>query len=82
MPYYLTAILFYSIPVAVIVFFVISLICFLHAKKKNRNMPNTYTDAQLKVRRLSLIVSSVIAGVLVAVVLTFVCLVFMAIAFM
>ena len=82
MPYYLTVILFYSIPAAVIAFFVVSLIRYLRAKKKNRNMPGTYTDTQLKARRLCLIVSSVIAGVLVTVVLAFACLLFMAIAFM
>ena len=82
MPYYLTVILFYSIPAAVIAFFVVSLIRYLRAKKKNRNMPGTYTDTQLKARRLCLIVSSVIAGVMVTVVLAFVGLLFMAIAFM
>ena len=82
MPYYLTVILFYSIPATVIAFFVVSLICFLRAKKKNRSMPGTYTSTQLKVRRLCLTVSSVIAGVMVTVVLAFVGLLFMAIAFM
>ena len=82
MLYYMTTALFYSIPVAVIVFFVISLIRFLCAKRKNRMVPGTFSEAQLKARRLCLIVSSVVAGIMVIVVLTFVGLLFMAIAFM
>lgn len=74
--------LFGSIPVAAIVFFVVSLLRYRSAKKSNMQTPGTYSKEQMKSRRELMIISSVIAGILVAVVIAYVCLVFLAVAFM
>lgn len=68
--------LFFGLPLAAVVFFVVSLVRYIRAKKCG-------IDAEkLKEHRILLIVSSVIAGVLLAVVVGFVTLLMMAIAFM
>lgn len=74
--------LFGSIPVAAIVFFVVSLIRYRSAKKLNMQASDTYSEEQMKSRRNLMITSSVIAGILVAVVIAFACLMFMAVAYM
>lgn len=79
---YLISILYYLIPVAAIAFFLGSLIAYLIAKNKNKRAPGTYSDAQIKSRKICLIVSGVIAGILLAVVLAFIGLLMMAVAFM
>ena len=76
------SILFFSIPLAAVAFFIVSLIDFISAKRTNNRQPNTYDERELSVRRTKLIVASCIAGVLVAVVVAIVILLWMAIAFM
>jgi len=80
--YYIVSALFYLIPAAALIFFVVSLIRYLHAKKKNKQTPDSFSPDQIKSRKLCLAVSSVIAGILAVVVLAFVVLIMMAIAFM
>lgn len=80
--FYLLQTLFYLIPVAAILFFVISLISYLYAIRRNKRTPGTYNDEQMKIRKICLAISSVIAGILAAVVLGFTALLFMAVAFM
>ncbi|MBQ7922840.1 MAG: hypothetical protein IJ325_09755 [Clostridia bacterium] len=74
--------LYFLIPSAAILFFVISLVMYLYARRKNKRVPGTYTENQMKTRLICLIVSSVIAGVLALVVIGFMILLFMAVAFM
>ncbi len=67
-------ILFFGIPVAVIVFFVVSLVKFLRTPKEN-------TEKRKKWKTM-LIVSSVFLGLLVVAVLAFIILMMLAIAYM
>lgn len=79
---YLVEFLYFVIPFAAIIFFVVSLCQYLSAKKQNKRQPGSVSPQTLKNRKILLIVSSVIAGVLVAILITFVALLFMAVAFM
>jgi len=79
---YLMQYVFYAIPVAAIVFFAVSLYRYRRAKKENKKNPDTFSTAEIKARRILLIVSSVIAGTLAAVVIAFAVLLGMAVAFM
>ena len=56
-------ILFFGIPAVVFVGFVISLIRFVSARSKNKKMPGTYSDNEIKKRKIMLIILSVIIGV-------------------
>lgn len=79
---YLMEFLYFAIPVAAIIFFVVSLCLYFSAKKQNKLQPGSVSAQTLRSRKTMLIVSSVIAGVLVVVFLAFVALLFMAVAFM
>jgi len=74
--------LYFAIPVAAIIFFVVSLCLYFSTKKQNKLQPGSVSTQTLRSRKTMLIVSSVIAGVLVVVFLAFVALLFMAVAFM
>lgn len=75
-------ILFSVIPAGALVFFGISLVRYLDAKRQNKQAPDTFSPEDIRRRLISLIVSSVILGVLAAVVIGFIALMFMAVAFM
>ena len=79
---YIISYLYYIIPAAAVLLFGISLFRYCYAKHKNKRSPGTYTDAQMKSRKVWLIVSSVVAGILAVVVLAFIGLLMMAVAFM
>ena len=79
---YLMEFLYFAIPVAAIIFFVVSLCLYFSAKKQNKLQPGSVSTQTLRSRKTMLIVSSVIASVLVVVFLAFVALLFMAVAFM
>ena len=79
--YFISA-LYYIIPLFAVLFFGISLFRYLYAKHKNKRTPGTYSDTQIKSRKICLIESSVIAGILAVVVLAFIGLLMMAVAFM
>ncbi|MBQ6706131.1 MAG: hypothetical protein IJN07_01290 [Clostridia bacterium] len=75
--------LFYlGTPVAVLVLFVISLCRYLSAKKRNKAEPGRVSDADLKKRRIMLIVTAALLGVLVAIVIALAVLLSMAVAYM
>lgn len=74
--------IFFLIPLAFFVFFSVSLILFLVAKTKNKKAPDTYSKAQIKTRKILLIISGVIAGILLAVITALVLLLYMAVAYM
>lgn len=74
--------LFYGIPLAAIVFFIVSLVLYCSARRQVKRQPGSISSRKLKTYKTMLIVSSVIAGVLAAVVIGCVGLMFMAVAFM
>lgn len=79
---YLTAIMFFSVPIGAIIFFVVSLVLFLSAKSENRHNPDAFSVQKIQTRKILLIVSSVIVGVILAVVITLITLLYMALAYM
>ena len=79
---YFVQFLYFAIPVAAILFFIVSLCLFLSARKQNKLQPSSVSDQALRKRKIMLIVSSVIAGVLAAIVIAFIALLYMAVAFM
>lgn len=74
--------LFFGMPVILIVFFGVSVYRYVSAVKQNKEAPGTFSPEEIKKLRTLLIVFSVAAGVLVAVVIGFVWLLFMALAYM
>lgn len=79
---YVTQFIFYGIPIAAVIFFIISLCRYLSAKRRQRVAPDSISEEQLRTRRILLIVSIFIAGIFTAVVIAFILLMFMAAAFM
>ncbi len=77
-------ILLYNVvnPITIIALFAISLYRYVSAKKQNKVVPGTFSDAEIKKRKIMLIVMSVIAGVLVAIVIGIIVLMSMSIAHM
>ena len=63
---YAVIFLFFGLPLAATVFFLVSLILYLSAKGRNRRAPGSVDAAVVKKRRNRTIVSGVIAAVLVA----------------
>lgn len=57
---------FYAIPIASVIFLVVSIVRYLVAKNKNKKVPGTYSESQIKSRKTLFIISSAIAGVLAA----------------
>lgn len=79
---YFIQFLYFAIPVAAILFFIVSFCLFLSARKQNKQQPGSVSAQTLKKRKIMLILSSVIAGVLAAIVIAFIALLYMAVAFM
>lgn len=79
---YLLEFAFLLIPLAMIAFFVVSLVLYCVGKAKKKRDPDSITDKQIKTRLWLLVISSVIAGLMLAVVVGFVALMYMAVAFM
>ena len=75
-------ILFFSIPIILIALFGISVYRYVSAKKQNKVAPGTFSDDEIKKRKIMLIVLSVITAVLAAIGIGFIVLLFMAVAFM
>ena len=82
MGYILSQIVFYGIPLGALAFFVGSLVRFCGGRKANRLTPCAVPAEEMRVRKVMLVVSSVIVGVLAAVVIGFTVLLYMAVAFM
>ncbi len=74
--------LYLLVPIAIIAFFVTSLVMYLVAKKKNKLAPDTYTNSQINVRFALLLVSSLLLVGFVITVAVLVALLYMAIAYM
>ena len=75
-------IFFFAIPIILIALFGVCLYRYITAKKQNKMAPGTFSDAEIRKRKIMLIVLSVIAGALAAIVIGFIALMFMAVAFM
>lgn len=75
-------IFFFAIPIILIALFGVSLYRYISAKKQNKMAPGTFSDTEIKKRKIMLIVLSVIAGALAVIVIGFIALMFMAVAFM
>lgn len=62
---------FYAVPIAAVLFLVVSIVRYFVAKNKNKKAPDTYSESQIKNRKTLLKISSAIAGILAAVVIAF-----------
>ncbi len=78
----LYGIIFFAIPIILITLFFVSLCRYISAKSKNKAAPGSFSDVEIKKRRITLIVLSVIAGILIVVVVGYIGLILMSIAFM
>lgn len=74
--------LFFTTLSLTVVFFVISLVACISAKRKNRIQPGSVSPEELKWKRTLLIASSVVLGVFLAVVIGLIALLYSAVAFM
>lgn len=74
--------LFFGLPLAAVIWFVWSLVCYLSTRKKEKDQPGSVSTFEMKSRKINLIASSVVAGILIAVVLGIFILLAMAIAYM
>ena len=74
--------LFVILPLTSLIFFIVSLILYFSAKKKNRTSPGSVDENRLHTLKLRTIISGVIALVLIAAVGTLVALFFIALAHM
>lgn len=82
MSYYLSVFLSFFIPIALIATFALSIFLYCHAKHKNKKSPGTYTEDQIRNRKVFLIVFAGIFGLAALVVISFTALLYMAVAFM
>lgn len=80
--YIMSSLIFYVLPFAGIVFFVVSLCRYNSAKKANKSSFGAVPEEEMKKLKTAFIVSSVIAGVLVVVAVGIVALILMSVAFM
>ena len=74
--------LLYGLPVAALLFFVVTLVLYITARRQNKRAPGSVPAETLRLRRLMLIVSAVIAGLFAVVIVAFAVLLFTAVAFM
>ncbi|MBR2338494.1 MAG: hypothetical protein IKA63_03400 [Clostridia bacterium] len=80
--FYLIEFLFFAIPLAAIAFFIVSLVLYCSARKQNKRQPGSVSAETMKLRKVLLIVSSVIVGVLLSMLIGLCALLYMAVAFM
>ena len=74
--------LFYAIPVLVVIFFGVSLFLFCHAKIKNKKAPDGVSEQKIKNLKIMLIISSVMMAILVLAAAGLTALSFLVIAYM
>lgn len=75
-------ILFYAIPIGLIALLVFVCKRYKSAKRQNEAAPGTFTDKEIKKRKTTMIVVTVIVGSILTVVLGFTALLYLAVAFM
>ena len=74
--------LYFVIPAAFLVFFIVSLCLYVCAKIKNKKKAGSVEESRVKLYKMLLIISGIIVGVIAAVVISFITLMFMAVAYM
>lgn len=74
--------LFFCAPVSAISFFIVSLIRFISGKTKNKKIPNSIAPNRMYVRKICLIISSIIFGFFVAAIVTIIIIFSGAVSFM
>ena len=79
---YLTQAFFWLVPLAAVTGFLVSLFTYLYAKRKNKRVPGSYSERQMRYNGYALGVFSVIAGALLLAVIALVILLYTAVAFM
>ena len=72
----------FFVPIALVFTFGLSIFLYCHAKHKNKKSPGTYTEDQIRNRKVFLIVFAGIFGLAVLIGVGFTALLFMAVAFM
>lgn len=75
-------ILYFAIPLAFVIFFIVSLCLYVCAKIRNKKKAGTVEESRVKLYKMLLIISGIIVGVLAAVVISFIAIMFMAVAYM
>ncbi|MBE6932494.1 MAG: hypothetical protein E7464_03810 [Ruminococcaceae bacterium] len=75
------ALVFFTIILGSIIFFIVSLVLYTTAKRDFRELPRPELQKSLSTRKVLLIVSSIIMGTLLAVLLTFVIVLYSALAY-
>lgn len=75
-------ILFFGVPLLLLVLFGVSLYRYITAKRRNEAEPGTFSEEEMKSRKTALLVTAVLAGIIALAVVGFVALLFMAIAYM
>jgi hypothetical protein len=76
------AALFFALPIASVVLLIISIVRYIVARKRNKAVPNTYSDAEIRNRKIMMIAMIIIAGVLVTIVISLMSLLLLAVAYM
>lgn len=72
----------YGLPVAIVIFFIVSLVRFMAAKSKNRKAEGTFSAEEMKKRKVTLIVASILAAALLLFIIGLIALMFLAVAYM
>ena len=73
---------FFAIPIILVIYWGLSIYRYVTAKKQNKVVPGTFSDAEIKKRKIRLIILSVISVVFLAIVIGFIALIYMAVAYM
>ena len=79
---YLTETILLLIPTGALVGFFVSLFMYLYAKRKNKRVPGSYSERQMRNKGYILGVFSVIAGAMLIAIVALVILLYTAVAFM
>lgn len=79
---YLTVVAFYGIPIAVVVTLVVLLYRHAVRKLENKRKPGSFSEAEMRKRKIELLLTAVVAGILAAVVAVFAVMFFASIAYM
>lgn len=74
--------LFILIPVVLLVLMVVSIIRYVSAKRKNKQLPGSFSDVEMTKRLIIMIVLTVIVVSLAVIVVGLIALVYMAVAYM
>ncbi len=75
-------VMLYGTPILALVLFLVALIDYVFAKRKNKNKPGTYSETKMKHKKIALIITGVIAGIFVLLILALIALLTVAVAFM